>query len=74
MDSLSFPLYREIVLVLYGRVRGPSEQMWFQITIWYTFHDRKSLIAATFVNGEDKHNMSMILVGVTKLLGWAVCS
>ena len=74
MDSLSFPLYREIVLVLYWRVRGPSEQMWFQITIWNSFHDCKSLIATTFVNREDKHNMSMILVGVAKLLGWTVCS
>ena len=73
MDTLSFPLHWEIVLILDRCIRGPSEQMRLQIAIWDTFHDCKSLIATTFVNGEDEHNMCMVLVGVTKLLCWTVC-
>ena len=73
MDPLSFPLYWEIILVLDWRMRGPSEQVRLQITIWGSFHDRKSLVPTTFVNGEYKHNVSMVFVGVRKLLCWAVC-
>ena len=72
MDSLSSPLYWEIVLVLDWRIRGPPEQMRLQITIWSSFHDRKSLVPTTFVNGEYKHDVSIVLIGIGKLLCWAV--